>query len=79
LKKLATSDDLTFSMANFPGPLVLIPYGNEPDKQTASALCVRYSDAPDDIKSNVLCINNNLSESIISTAVAKEDCERWII
>ena len=79
LKKLASPDDLILNMANFPGPLVLVPYGNDPDKQTASALCVRYSDAPDDIKSKVICLYNNISESIISTAAAKEDCERWII
>ncbi len=79
LKKLAISDDLILNMTNFPGPLVLVPYGNEADKQIASALCVRYSDAPDDIKANVVCLHNNLSETIISKAATKEDCERWII
>jgi hypothetical protein len=66
-------------MTNFPGPLVLVPYGNKDDKQIAPALCVRYSDAPDDLKANVLCLHNNFTESITSTAAKKEDCERWII
>jgi hypothetical protein len=66
-------------MTNFPGPLVLVPYGNEANKQIASALCVRYSDASDNIKAKVLCLHNNLPETIISTATTKEDCERWLI
>ena len=36
-------------MADFPGPQVLVPYGgDESIISTAAALCVRYSDAPDD-------------------------------
>ncbi|MBN1365492.1 MAG: tRNA 4-thiouridine(8) synthase ThiI [Syntrophaceae bacterium] len=79
LKKLATSDDLTFNTTNFPGPFVLVPYGKETDKQIASALCVRYSDAFAGTKAHVLCLHNNLSELIISKAATKEDCEKWII
>jgi len=79
LKRLAISRDLILNMTNFPGPLVLVPYGNKDDKQIAPALCVRYSDAPDDLKANVLCLHNNFTESITSTAAKKEDCERWII
>ena len=79
LKRLAISRDLILNMTNFPGPLVLVPYGNEDDKQIASALCVRYSDAPADLEANVLCLHNNFTESITSKAATKEDCERWII
>lgn len=79
LKKLSTSNDLILNMTNFPGPLVLVPYGNENDKIIASALCIRYSDAPDNIKAHVLCLYNNVTETILSVAAAKEDCERWII
>jgi len=79
LKKLSTEDDLILNMTNFPGPFVLVPYGSESDKQIASSLCIRYSDAPDDIKANVLCRHNNKSETILSTAADKEDCANWII
>lgn len=79
LKKLITEDDLILNMTNFPGPLVLVPYGSEADKQVASSLCILYSDAPDDIKANVLCRHNNKSEVILSTAADKEDCAKWII
>lgn len=79
LKKLITEDDLILNMTNFPGPFVLVPYGSESDKQIASSLCIRYSDAPDDQKANVLCRHNNKSETILSTAADKEDCANWII
>ncbi|HUN55457.1 MAG TPA: tRNA 4-thiouridine(8) synthase ThiI [Smithella sp.] len=79
ISKLATSDDLILNMTGFPGPIVLVPYGNETDQQIASALCVRYSDAPDDAEAEVICLRNNASKSIMAGAAAKEDCARWII
>lgn len=80
LKKLATPDDLILNMANFPGPLVLVPYGDKANEQDiAASLCVRYSDAPDDAKAHVLCQHNNLPETILSVAADKEDCVKWII
>jgi len=79
LNKLAASDDLVLNMVSFPGPLVLVPHGNDVDKIIASALCVRYSDAPDDREANIQCFYNNRSETITSIAATKEDCERWII
>jgi tRNA U34 2-thiouridine synthase MnmA/TrmU len=79
ITKLAISDDLILNMTDFPGPIVLVPYGNSTDQQIASALCVRYSDAPDDLEAEVMCLYNNASKSIIAAAAAKEDCARWII
>ncbi|MGP8152916.1 MAG: tRNA 4-thiouridine(8) synthase ThiI, partial [Smithella sp.] len=79
ISKFATPDDLIFNMTSFPGPIVLIPYGDETDQQIASALCVRYSDAPNDLEAEVVCLHKNASKSIIAAAAAKEDCERWII
>ena len=79
LKKLASPDDLILNMANFPGPLVLVPYGNEANEQIAAALCVRYSDAPDDLIADVVCLHNNSSRTINSKATDKENCEKWII
>ncbi|MCX5850387.1 MAG: tRNA 4-thiouridine(8) synthase ThiI [Deltaproteobacteria bacterium] len=79
LKGFSTEDDLILFMKNFPGPLVLVPYGNEADQLIAAALCVRYSDAPNDLEAEVVCQHGILSRSIISKAAAKEYCERWII
>lgn len=79
LKKLVMPDDLIFNMAKFPGPLVVVPYGKENDERIAAALCVRYSDAPNDLEVEVICQHNNSSKTIKAEAASKEDCERWII
>ncbi len=78
LKKLSTDDDLILNIANYPGPLVLVPYGRA-DEQIAASLCVRYSDAPDDLESEVICQYKLSSKSIIAAAAAKEYCEKIII
>lgn len=79
LRKLIVPGDLIFNMANFPGPLVLVPNGGDSDKKIAAALCARYSDAPPDIQADVICIRNTISEKLTSTSAAREDCQRWII
>lgn len=79
LKKLTTSDDLIVNMTNFPGPFVLVPYGDENYKHVAATLCVRYSDAPDNLDAEVTCSRGHSSVSIHTQAAKKEDCERWII
>jgi tRNA U34 2-thiouridine synthase MnmA/TrmU len=79
LKKLASPDDLILNMANFPGPLVLAPYGDEANEQIAASLCVRYGDAPDDLEADVVCLHNNSSKTIKSLSAAKDDCARWVI
>ena len=79
LQKLSTDADLTLLMADFPGPLVLVPYGDKVALEVAASLCVRYSDAPNDLETNVVCLYRNSPISIRSLAASKEDCERWII
>jgi tRNA-uridine 2-sulfurtransferase len=78
LKRLSTDVDMILNMAGYPGPLVLVPYG-EADEQVAASLCVRYSDAPDDLESEVICEHRLSSKSIISAAAAKTFCEKMII
>ncbi|MGB5219005.1 MAG: tRNA 4-thiouridine(8) synthase ThiI [Smithella sp.] len=79
LNNLVTDDDLIFKMKNFPGPLVIVPYGNVNDAQNAASLCVRYSDAPDDTEDDVICQYQNSFQTIKAKAASKEDCQRWII
>ena len=79
LQRLSMDADLTLLMADFPGPLVLVPYGDKVALQAAASLCVRYSDAPNDLEANVVCLYRNSSIFIRSLAASKEDCERWII
>ena len=79
LRGLSTDDDLVLFMADFPGPHVVVPHGNEALLPLAASLCVRYSDAPADLEANVICQYKNSSRTIKAKAAAKEDCERWII
>jgi tRNA U34 2-thiouridine synthase MnmA/TrmU len=79
LKKLSLPEDLILSMRNFPGPSVLVPYGSDDDKKIAAALCLRYSDAPNDTEAEVICRQGNSSTTIMTKAASKEDCDRWII
>jgi tRNA-uridine 2-sulfurtransferase len=78
LKKLSKDDDMILNMATYPGPFVLVPYG-EANEKIAASLCVRYSDAPDDVESEVICQHKHSSKSIISSAATRENCEKWII
>jgi len=79
LKTLVREEDLVLFMADFPGPQVIVPYGDESVMNTAAALCVRYSDAPDDLEAKVLCRKGSTSTTVITKAAARGDCERWII
>ena len=58
LRELSTDDDLVLFMADFPGPHVVIPHGNVALLPLAASLCVRYSDAPDDLEAEVICLHN---------------------
>jgi tRNA-specific 2-thiouridylase len=64
LYNLTTDDDLVCNMADFPGPYVLVPYGNKSALPIAAAICVRYSDAPADIEANVICRYNNKTKTV---------------
>ena len=79
LRELSINDDFILTMADYPGPYVLAPHINEDILPFAAALCVRYSDAPNDCESNVVCQHRNFSRIIKSKAVAKIDCDSWII
>ena len=79
LRGLTTDDDLVLFMADFPGPYVVIPHGIAALLPLAASLCVRYSDAPADLETNVICQHKKSSKTIQARAAAKEDCARWII
>jgi tRNA-uridine 2-sulfurtransferase len=80
LQAQVLKDDLVLFMADFPGPQVMVPYGGAEDiSNIAAALCVRYSDAPDDHEAAVICQTGKTSTKIMAKAATKEDCERWII
>lgn len=54
LQSLIRENDAVLKMADFPGPLVLIPGGgSEEEVREAARLCVLYSDAPKDAEAAV--------------------------
>jgi tRNA-specific 2-thiouridylase len=79
LQKLTTADDLVCLINDFPGPYVLAPYGDKSLREAAAALCVRYSDAPQDSEADVTCLQGDTSTTIRIKAASREDCMRWII
>jgi tRNA-uridine 2-sulfurtransferase len=79
LRGLSTDDDLVLFLADFPGPHVVVPHGKIALLPLAASLCVRYSDAPADLETNVICQHKKSSRTIKTKAVTKDDCERWII
>ncbi len=79
LRKLVDENDLVLNMATWAGPLVVVPYGNESAKFLAAALCVRYSDAPADHEADVICRKGSKSITLVAKALAKEDCERFML
>lgn len=80
LQELASDNDHVLFMADYPGPLVIVPYGSqEATQNTAAALCVRYSDAPDNTEARVTIRKGNILTTINARASARDDCERWII
>lgn len=79
LRRLTIDDDWVCNMATHPGPYVLVPYGGESAREFAAALCVRYSDAPNDAPADVECNHKGQSTTIKGVAASKEECERRII
>jgi tRNA U34 2-thiouridine synthase MnmA/TrmU len=79
MREFSINEDIALFMADFPGPYVLIPYGNMDMLPLAASLCVRYSDAPSDCEANVIYQHKNSSNMIKVKAAAKEDCEKWVI
>jgi len=79
IREFSTDEDIALFMADFPGPYVLIPYGNMALLPLAASLCVRYSDAPSDCEANVIHQHKNSSNIIKAKAAAKEVCEKLVI
>jgi len=57
IEELSRDEDMIITVKNFPGPTVLVPYGCEENElQVAAAICVLYSDAPEDSKTSAECV-----------------------
>jgi len=80
LQELTGKGDTVLSMAELPGPLVLIPGGgSEEITEKAARLCVLYSDAPEDEGGTVTITRGGQSHLGAFSPVSKSDAAEWII
>lgn len=79
LRQLTDLSDFVCNMSAYAGPYVLIPGGEESSHGLAAALCVRYSDAPDDMEADVVCSHKGRLTTIPSKPLPKKKCEEMII
>jgi tRNA-specific 2-thiouridylase len=79
--ELAKEGDVVAKVADYPGPIALIPGGTTKlSREVAASLCVRYSDAPDDLSVSVLLEEKGRGEERLELqACSRETCEELII
>lgn len=66
LRSLARQDDILITACDYPGTMVLVPYGgNEESVRLAASICARYSDGPDKAEIRLKCLKQG-TESIIT-------------
>jgi tRNA-specific 2-thiouridylase len=77
---LARESDILIKMKDYPGPLVLIPYGcDEETLQFAAAVCALYSDAPNDQEVTATCHIAGSIRFITTRAADKEEVQQLMI
>jgi tRNA-uridine 2-sulfurtransferase len=80
LQELTGKGDTVLSMAQVPGPLVLIPGGgSEEITATAARLCVLYSDTPEYEGGTVTIIRDGQAQLGTFSPLTKSDAAAWII
>ncbi len=80
LLELARGGDTLIRVMGYPGPIGLIPGGSKKaPAEMAASLCVRYSDAPDNIPIMVLLEKGEGEEEAESKACSQEICQTLII
>jgi len=74
IRALARDADSLITACDFPGTLVLVPYGGDEEAvRLAASICARYSDGPDKTEINIKCLR--LGIEIITNAYPCEQAE----
>ncbi|MBN2255213.1 MAG: tRNA 4-thiouridine(8) synthase ThiI [Deltaproteobacteria bacterium] len=78
---LSLKQDVIIKMKDYPGPIVLIPYGCCDDVlETAASICAAYSDAPGDREVTAACHHPDGSIRLVPVMAArKEDLQPLVI
>jgi tRNA U34 2-thiouridine synthase MnmA/TrmU len=80
LLELAHEGDVTIKVIDYPGPIALIPHGSpKPSIEIATSLCIRYSDAPNNIPVLALLEKDGKQERLESPACSQDTCRALII
>ena len=80
LLELAHEGDVIIKVMDYPGPIALIPRGSpKPSIEIAASLCIRYSDAPNNIPVLTLLEKDGKQERLESPACSQDTCRALII
>jgi len=80
LLELAHEGDVIIKVMDYPGPIALIPReSSKPSIMIAASLCIRYSDAPNNIPILALLEKDGKQERLESPACSQDTCRALII
>jgi len=80
IQRLSEKDDTSIHMADFPGPVTLVPYGcHSANLSKAASLCALYSDAPNDQEVTAICSTGDVGIALSVKAATRDDAAGWII
>ncbi len=80
LQKMTLSKDVELKVIGYPGPLVLVPYGGDPEGiKLAAILAVAYSDAPKDRPVEVSIQYRGRKAKIKTSSLPKEVLHTYLI
>ena len=80
LQELSLSKDAKLKVIGYPGPLVLVPYGGDPEGiKLAAILAVTYSDAPKDRPIGINIHYRGRKAEIKTSALPKQVLHQYLI
>lgn len=80
LEAMANGEDVLVSAIGHPGPIVLVPYGGEPEVlERAASVCLRYGDAPATQSNPVLLRQGGRKWVMEAVACDPDQTAHWLI
>lgn len=80
IRSLSRDGDTLITACDFPGTLVLIPYGGDEETvRLAASICARYSDGPENAGIKLKCLNRENARMITARPCANSELEKLLI
>jgi hypothetical protein len=78
---LIQPDDILLYVESHPGPSVLIPHGSASPEllQRSAAVCVRYSDAPQETEQLIRIQHGRQQRTMRAAAAETQNTDAWLI